>query len=88
MTYNWLSPSERYERLRRCSKADREDMLAFIDTLDRAQTEAAASARRWAREANDLRVIVKDQRNHIANLEAELLPHLKAQPEFEQEALA
>lgn len=26
----------------------------------------------------DLLIVVKDQKNHIANLEAQLLPHLKA----------
>jgi hypothetical protein len=34
---------------------------------------------------DDLRMVVRDQRSHIANLEAELLPHLLQQPQGEQE---
>lgn len=36
--------------------------------------------------ADDLMVVVKDQRAHIANLEAMLLPHLTA-PQPEQDSL-
>lgn len=35
---------------------------------------------------DDLMLVVKDQRNHIANLEAQLLPHLTG-PQPEQDSL-
>ena len=86
--YGWRPRREIEELLRRCSKHDRSEVMDYLDSMDRHAANAAANAERISQENRDLHVIVKDQRNHIANLEAELLPHLKAQPEFEQGALA
>lgn len=83
------------DALWRCSKRDRELILGWWD----AEAEEKERERRWERDSEsrairdhqryrDLEVIVRDQRNHIANLEAQLLPHLVAEPVGIQEALA
>lgn len=76
-----MTRSELERRLRRCSKADRDAVLEEFDGL-----RSIVGPRRL-RERDDLRIVVRDQANHIRNLEAQLLPYLRDRPEAEQEAL-
>lgn len=60
-------------------------ITALKEDLEQAE-HRLVSLSREARVQSDLRHVVKDQRAHIANLEAQLLPHLLA-PQPQQEAM-
>lgn len=74
--------------LRRCSQADRELVLGWYDQEARWRRSLESDAIRKHQRYRDFEIIVRDQRNHIANLEAQLMPYLRAEPEGVQEALA
>lgn len=52
----------------------REELMYLVNALARDRD----LAREAAREASDLRIHLKDRDAHIRNLEAELMPHLRA----------
>jgi hypothetical protein len=61
-----------------------ESLRSMRRETDRLRT----MARHEAQEARDLRIHLRDRDAHIRNLEAQLRPHLLAQSETVQEALA
>lgn len=59
---------------------------ALRHELDMAQAHLAAIS--YSRQRlRDLEIVVADQRRHIANLEEELLPHIRADAGGTQEAI-
>jgi hypothetical protein len=61
---------------------------AALRRLNESYNRVAADKRQAQREASDLRIHLRDRDAHIRNLEAQLRPHLLAEPEGTQEALA
>jgi len=85
---SWVSRTYLKAALSRCSKRDRDLVLGWYDAEHRWQRDIEASARRDHQTYRDLMIVVADQRRHIADLEAQLLPHLVATPNHVQEQLA
>jgi hypothetical protein len=83
---SWIPRYDLEAALWRCSKRDRELILGWWDAEQRWIRNTEAGMRRDHQRYRDLEFIVRDQRRHIANLEAQLLPYLQAEP-VDQEVL-
>lgn len=83
----WVYREDLETALSRCAKRDRDLILGWYDNMKRGQRRRESDAIVHHQTQRDLFVVVRDQANHIANLEAQLMPHLRAAPDAEQDAM-